>query len=74
MSFSKGQVLLFIYDKLSKEKRIYKSAIQDACGISSITFKRYIGEIRNYYAKIHPELKIVYDRKKDRYLVRKVGE
>ena len=71
MLLSKGQALLFIYERFAKEKRVTKASIQDICQISSITFKRYVGEIRGYYAQVHPDYEIIYDRKKDCYLVQK---
>ena len=74
MDLTKGQALLYIYNKLESEKMIIKTDIMDQCGLTDITFKRYIAEIRAYVKQFEDYHEIKYVRKKDIYLLVKTGK
>lgn len=74
IDLTKGQTLLYIYNKLESEKVIIKAEIMDQCKLTDITFKRYIAEIRAYIKSFESNHEIKYVRKKDIYLLVKVGK
>ncbi len=74
IDLTKGQTLLYIYNKLESEKVIIKAEIMDECGLTDITFKRYIAEIRAYIKNFESHHEIKYVRKKDIYLLVKAGK
>ena len=74
MELTKGQTLLYIYNKFESEKVIVKAEIMDECGLTDITFKRYIAEIRTYIKNFENYHEIKYVRKKDIYLLVKTGK
>lgn len=70
-TFSKTFCLLYIYDRLKEKRVIRKDEIMDELFINDLTFKRYIIELRDYLDKIHSPCTIIYDRKNDRYLLKR---
>lgn len=69
--FSKNISILYIYEKLIKEKRLDKKEIQKELLINDLAFKRYIKEIRNYLSFMKKDKEIYYDRGEDVYYLKK---
>ena len=71
MSLTKGQTLLYLYNKLEKERSLIKADAMELAGLTDITFKRYIAEIRSYLLNFEPGTEIKYIRKRDIYVLTK---
>lgn len=69
MELTKGQTLLYLYTKLEKEKVLSKKAAMELTGLSNVTFKRYMNEIRCFLRAFEPTTEINYLRKKDLYVL-----
>lgn len=69
MELTKGQTLLYLYTKLEKEKSLSKKVAIEFTGLSDVTFKRYMNEIRAFLKAFEPNASINYLRKKDIYVL-----
>lgn len=69
MELTKGQTLLYLYNKLEKEKVLSKKAAIEFTGLSDVTFKRYMNEIRVFLKHFEPKSQINYLRKRDVYVL-----
>lgn len=67
MAVGKTQAILIMYDRFLKEGTLTKADILSLTEISSITFKRYISELRCYFGNFAPQYEIIYDRESDCY-------
>jgi DNA-binding CsgD family transcriptional regulator len=59
----KTQMVLWMYEKLLSERKISKEEVLAKENISSITFKRYIYDIKDYLAINSSEYALVYTRR-----------
>jgi predicted DNA-binding transcriptional regulator YafY len=68
MKTNKTQAVLLMYQTLVEKGQLQKSEILERLTINSLTFKRYISELRCFFANFDPIHDVVYDRKSDSYL------
>ncbi|HBN00198.1 MAG TPA: hypothetical protein DD384_03040 [Firmicutes bacterium] len=69
--FKKNVSLLYIYDKLLKDRCLCKKEVQAELLINNLTFKRYIRDIRNYLSFMNRGEEIYYDKDTDLYWLKK---
>lgn len=67
MSITKTQAVLAMYDDFLEDHQLTKSTFMANMEISDITFKRYISELRCYFANFAPRFEIHYNRETDTY-------
>ena len=67
MKVNKTQATMFILNLLLKNKELSKSDVLDVLDISSLTFSRYIQEIKAYLLNFNIPLEIKYYRYNDKY-------
>jgi len=67
MKCPKTQAVLLLYDQFLAKGEIIKKDFLLNVDASDITFKRYISELRCYFANFGERYEIVYDRKNDVY-------
>jgi hypothetical protein len=68
----KAQMILLLYEKLLTERRVANGFSFLADPLPSVTFKRYIYDIRDYLAAFASDYEVVYCRREKIYkLVRK---
>jgi hypothetical protein len=72
MKTTKTQAVLFLYQTLQDKGTLKKNDVLAELLINSLTFKRYISELRCYFANFDPSHDVVYDRKSDTYFLQKV--
>lgn len=70
MRVNKTQALLFIFYRLLKNKRITKAEVLDTVELNDLTFKRYMQELRAYFANFDLPYVIHYDRSENAYFLR----
>lgn len=66
-AMSKSEVVLIIFYRLYTRKMIRKSEILCDCGINSLTFARYLADIRCFLVEANLSFEILYDKKNDCY-------
>lgn len=64
---SKSEVVLIIFYRLYTQKTIRKSDILCDCGINSLTFARYLADIRCFLIEANLPFELLYDKKNDCY-------
>lgn len=64
---SKSEVVLIIFYRLYTQKTIRKSDILSDCDITSLTFARYLADIRCFLLEAALPYELVYDRRNDCY-------
>lgn len=64
---SKSEVVLIIFYRLYTQKTIRKSDILCGCGINSLTFARYLADIRCFLVEANLPFELLYDKKNDCY-------
>lgn len=64
---SKSEVVLIIFYRLYTQKTIRKSDILCDCGINSLTFARYLADIRCFLVEANLPFELLYDKKNDCY-------
>jgi hypothetical protein len=69
MLTNKTQTVLLIYYIFLSEGHLIKKDFLSRVEISDLSFKRYISELRCFFANFTPENSIVYDRRNDIYLL-----
>ena len=69
--FKKNVCILYIYEKLIKDRCLNKKEVQDELLINDLTFKRYMKEIRDYFSFMRREEEIYYDRDNNLYWLKK---
>lgn len=62
METKKSMVLLFCFDKLLTERKLYKKTIEDKFGLSQAAFGRYKKDVRSYLRAYRPGLELKYSR------------
>ena len=67
METKKSMVLLFCFDKLFTEHRLYKKTIKEQFKVSKAAFDRYKKDIRIYLEIYRPEMKLKYSKSVDAY-------
>jgi hypothetical protein len=68
----KAQIILLLYEKLLVERRISNTLSVGGESLPSVTFKRYIYDIRDYLAAFSSDYEILYSRRGKAYkLVKK---
>ena len=72
MRVNKTQALLYIFELLLSEGSIKKEDIMQQIEISSLTFKRYMQEIRAYAFNFYKKYELIYSRKDSRYILKKI--
>lgn len=73
MKVTKTQAVLALYDAFLANSVVRKKDFLTSVEISDISFKRYMSELRCYFANFSPELTITYSRKDDAYHLVKVN-
>lgn len=63
--------MLFIYNMLITKGFIKKDEVIKALGISNLTFRRYMQELRAFYFNFMNHEEIVYDKIIDSYYLKK---
>jgi len=74
MTTNKTQGVLLLYDHLRLNGQLKKADALHELDISSLTFKRYISELRCYFANFDPYNEVIYDRYHDAYYLVKASE
>lgn len=74
MKTNKTQGVLVLYDSLRVSGQLKKADALQELDISSLTFKRYISELRCYFANFDPYNEVIYDRSHDTYYLVKAIE
>lgn len=72
MRVNKTQALLYIFETLLKEGSIKKEDMMQQLEITSLTFKRYMQEIRAYAFNFFKKYELIYSRKEDRYFLKPI--
>lgn len=72
MRVNKTQALLYIFEALLKEGSIKKEDMMQQLEITSLTFKRYMQEIRAYAFNFFKKYELIYSRKEDRYYLKPI--
>jgi hypothetical protein len=67
MKVTKTQAVLSLYDSLLANQVVYKKDFLATIEISDISFKRYVSELRCYFANFAPNYDLHYSRKDDAY-------
>jgi hypothetical protein len=67
MKTNKCQALLLLYQVLLTKGSFRKKDYLTQVEISDITFKRYVSELRCYFANFEPEKELVYKKSDDTY-------
>jgi hypothetical protein len=65
----KAEVLLTMYDALQNEGKVSNEALRNGSPLAPITFKRYIYNIRDHYAKARPNVSLKYVRRIKAYVL-----
>lgn len=65
----KSQIILYIYDKLLEEKKLYSNEIIGEFGMSTRTFRRYISETQAFLTNFNKHKIIKYSMKDKCYLL-----
>lgn len=68
----KTQIVLYIYDKLTKKEEVTTEFIINKFDISIPTFRRYISEINSYLFNFQTNQEVVYSRQKRSYILIKI--
>ena len=68
----KTQIVLYIYDKLTKKEEVTTEFIINKFVISIPTFRRYISEINSYLFNFQTNQEVVYSRQKRSYILIKI--
>lgn len=71
MKASKSQGMMFILNMLITNGRIDKKTVIKTLGISNLTFRRYIQELRAFYFNFMDHEEVVYDKASDSYFLEK---
>lgn len=69
---SKSEVVLIIFYRLYTQKTIRKSDILCDCGINSLTFARYLADIRCFLIEANLPFELLYDKKNDCYSLSRI--
>jgi hypothetical protein len=72
MDTNKTQAVLFMYDTLMKEGKLKKGDFLGKIEASDITFKRYVSELRCYFANFALLYDIRYSKRDGIYYLIKV--
>lgn len=67
MKVSKTQAVLVLYDQFLAKGEVRKKDILQSIDMSDISFKRYMSELRCYFANFGERYEVLYDRKHDIY-------
>jgi hypothetical protein len=67
MKANKCQALLLLYEQLLIKGCFQKKDYLSKVEISDITFKRYVSELRCYFANFEPDKELVYRKRDDTY-------
>lgn len=67
MKASKTQAVLFMYNMLLEKGYIKKDKVIDILGISNLTFRRYIQELRAFYYNYMNHEEIIYHKDSNSY-------
>ncbi len=71
MTTTKTQAVLLMYDFFLSQNQLAKKDFLGMVDVSDISFKRYVTELRAYFADFNPSLTITYSRKDDMYYLTK---
>ncbi len=71
MKASKSQGMMFILNMLITNGRIDKKTVIKTLGISNLTFRRYMQELRAFYFNFMDHEEVVYDKASDSYFLEK---
>lgn len=69
---TKYETVLLMFYTLYTERVLTKEEIMEKCDITSLTFARYLGNIRSFLKKEMPGVEIVFEKKYKDY--RLIGE
>jgi hypothetical protein len=67
MKASKTQAVLLLYDLFLMKGELRKKDYLQILEMSDISFKRYVSELRCYFANFGERYEVLYDRKHDLY-------
>lgn len=68
----KCDVILSIFYSLITNKKIKKMDVIEEYKLTSITFARYIAEIRDFLAERAPHLELIYNKSKSIYILKEI--
>lgn len=71
MHVNKSQAVLYILETFLEKGRLDKKETLEALDIPELTFRRYLSEIRCYFANFDRNEEIVYDKAQNCYFYRK---
>lgn len=64
---NKSEVVLIIFYRLYTQKKIRKADILYDCDINSLTFARYLSDIRCFLVEAGLPFELLYDKRNDCY-------
>ncbi len=67
---NKSENVLLIFYKFLSEKKLTKEEVMKECSISSLTFARYLSDIRDFLEKNLNCYQVIYDKKQDIYFLK----
>jgi|LAHS01.1.fsa_nt_gb hypothetical protein len=68
---TKAIIVLWMLETLLEEGTLQKEDVLAKVDISEISYKRYIGTLREYLRDFHPSWQIVYKKSRHSYLLDK---
>ena len=72
-NMKKSEIVLFMFYHLLQFNELTKSDVMEEFKITTLTFARYLSDIRCFLIEKVPELEVVYDKVTDKYLLKKSG-
>jgi hypothetical protein len=69
MPCSKYLVMLYMFEVIVEEGSFKKDAVLCKFDLSDVSFKRYLGCLREYFLYVHPTWRIAYRRSKLAYVL-----
>ena len=73
MKVNKVQAIIYMFSLLQKSKKITKDVVCQKILISDVSFRRYIQEIRAFLINFNEPYELIYLKKDDAYLLKKIS-
>ena len=70
---NKAEAVLLLYDKFRDDRAVVKGDFMALAGISDLTFRRYVAELRCYFMEWRPYEEIVYRKGDGVYYLKESG-
>jgi predicted DNA-binding transcriptional regulator YafY len=70
---NKAEAVLLLYDKFRDDRAVVKADFMALTGITDLTFRRYVAELRCYLMEWRPYEEIVYRKGDGVYFLKEAG-